>query len=395
MSCEKCNELVDVDDLSRSYIIRKCKNCGRKIKVREFGKNGHGITVKDGEQFVIPSGFLKIAANPLKGNAQLTKYGLAWFAKLIFVEELENNPDRVEDFLTTNEKYSSSVLENSTLLEGFDLDEKEQQNDIFTTLNDNKDSIEWWAYLFGGFSKTVQDAIAEKDAKKAAWAMRAAERCRSMCVFKENLEEVVWMGHSAKRIVEVIKKWDSNKTNDNEEFWQLVFKENPYILSQIFSIPVVFIKDKAYVGGMNIDGQDAKFVDYLFTNASSNDALLVEIKIPATQLLAKTTYRKGIYNPTKELSGSVVQALNYRRELTQNLKSISSNKGYQVETFCPKCVVIIGNAQKELNNDMKRKSFELFRTNLKDVEVITFDELFKKAKTLATLFNLSWKSKKS
>ena len=32
--------------------------------------------------------------------------------------------------------------------------------------------------------------------------------------------------------------------------------------------------------------------------------------------------------------------------------------------------------------------FELYRTNLRDVEIVTYDELFKKAETLAALFNL-------
>jgi hypothetical protein len=215
-----------------------------------------------------------------------------------------------------------------------------------------------------------------------------------MCVFKESLEEVVWMGHSAGRIIEVIRKWHSNKENNNEEFWQVIFNENPYVLSQIFSVPVIFIKGKAYVGGMNIDGQNAKFVDYLFANESSNDAMLVEIKTPETQLMAKTTYRKGIYNPTKDLSGSILQALNYRRELTKNLHSIASETKHKIEMFNPRCIVVIGNAEKELKNELKRKSFELFRTNLKDVEIITFDELFRKAEILASLFNLSWEEKK-
>lgn len=70
-----------------------------------------------------------------------------------------------------------------------------------------------------------------------------------MLVFKEQLEEVVWMGHSAKRIIEILKIWNSNKENTDEEFWQLTFNENAYVLSQIFAVPIVFIQDKAYVGG--------------------------------------------------------------------------------------------------------------------------------------------------
>ena len=79
--------------------------------------------------------------------------------------------------------------------------------------------------LVGTFSAIVKDALADNDARKAAWAMRAAERCRSMCVFKTHLEEVVWMGHSAGRLVEVIKNWYSNTDNGLEGFWQQLLKK--------------------------------------------------------------------------------------------------------------------------------------------------------------------------
>jgi len=157
----------------------------------------------------------------------------------------------------------------------------------------------------GVFNSIAKEAFEENNARKAAWAMRNAERCRSMLVYKDNLEEVVWMGNSAKRIIDVIRIWHSNMTNSDEGFWQGVFNKNPYVLSQLFSVPVLFIKDKAYVGGMNVDRQDAKIVDYLYTNESSNDALLVEIKTPETKLIG-SKYRKGVYKPSNDLSGSLV-----------------------------------------------------------------------------------------
>ena len=134
--------------------------------------------------------------------------------------------------------------------------------------------------------------------------MACAERSRSMWVFKEHLEEVVWMRQSAKRLVDLLQTWDNNTSNDDESFWQETFKQNTYALSQVFSVPVVFIRDKAYVGGMNIDGTDAKFVDYLFSSESSNEAILVEIKTPATRLLG-SQYRR-VYKPSPELSGSTI-----------------------------------------------------------------------------------------
>ncbi|MBL1263890.1 Shedu immune nuclease family protein [Candidatus Methylomicrobium oryzae] len=393
MTCNQCIGLEDIEDLSMPYVVRTCSACNREITLREPGDNGHGIKVEKGDRFVFPAGFLKVSANPLKSTGYLTKHGLAWFAKLIFIEELEKNPDNIDLFIQANEEYSEKILRDAGLFDGLDLYLEEGANELFSRLEKEKDGLEWWAYCFGFFNDIARDAIKENDARKAAWAMRAAERCRSMCVFKESLEEVVWMGHSAGRIIEVIRKWHSNKNNNNsnkEEFWQVIFNENPYILSQVFSVPVVFLKDRAYVGGMNIEGSKAKLVDFLFANQSSNDALLVEIKTPATQMLAKTKYRNGVYNPTKELSGSILQVLNYRRELAKNYQNLTSESGKKLDVFNPKCLVIIGNSEAELDDDEKRTSFELYRTSMKDVEIVTFDELFKKAETLATLFNLVW-----
>ena len=293
-----------------------------------------------------------------------------------------------------NEKYCDNILKVSKLIEGLDIENPEHSEEIFKKLKVNQDTLEWWSLLFGMYNSIAEKAIEQNDAKRAAWAMGSAERCRSMCVFKDNLEEVVWIGHSARRIIDVIRKWHSNKENSNEEFWQVVFNENPYVLSQLFSAPVIFIKDKAYVGGMNIDRGDAKFVDYLYTNESSNDAMLIEIKTPGTKLLG-AKYRKGVYKPSSEISGSTIQVLDYRREISKNIQTITSGTSHVIDVFNPRCVIIAGNAKKELNNDKKRKSFELFRTSLKDVEIVTFDELFKKAETLATLFNLKWEENKT
>ncbi len=392
MECIQCNNLEDIEDLSRPYVVRTCGACSREVKLREPGDNGHGIKVEKGDRFEFPAGFLKVSANPLKSTGHLTKHGLAWFAKHIFIEELARNSDKIEEFTKGNEDYSERILRDAGLFDSLDLSSEEGAKELFSRVEKEKDGLEWWAYCVGMFNDIARDAIEENDAKTTAWAMRAAERCRSMCVFKENLEEVVWMGHSAGRIIEVIRKWHANKNNNQEEFWQVIFNENPYVLSQVFSIPVIFLKDRAYVGGMNIEGSDAKFVDFLFANQSSNDALLVEIKTPKTQMLAKTKYRNGVYNPTKDLSGSVLQVLNYRRELAKNYQNITSDSGKKLDVFNPKCVVIIGNAEDELDTAEKRASFELYRTSLKDVEIVTFDELFKKAETLATLFNLTWKN---
>src|SRR5207237_7427970 len=119
--------------------------------------------------------------------------------------------------------------------------------------------------MTGQFLAMARDARQQGDINRAMWATACAERSKAMMVFKTALEEVVWMGHSVKRIIDILGIWDANKESKDEEFWQMTFNENAYVLSQIFAVPLVFIQDKAYVGGMKLDRSEARFVDYVFS----------------------------------------------------------------------------------------------------------------------------------
>lgn len=61
------------------------------------------------------------------------------------------------------------------------------------------------------------------------------------------------------------------------------------------------------------------------------------------------------------------------------------NKKWSPDSYWSKCILIAWNSA-ELNNEDKIKSFELFRWNLKDVDIITFDELFVKIQKLLEVF---------
>jgi hypothetical protein len=384
MACAKCQDIVDRQDLP--HCIRTCPSCGRIMYVHEPGEGGHGVLIRAGDQFVIPAGWLKLSANPLRSSGHMFKPGLAWFAELIFVENLPSKKDVFPAELDRLETLSDDHLRKSSLLQGLSIDRQEDADKIIDILEKNRQTSGWWAFLCGVFLNCAKKAITAGDSQQTAWAVACAERSRSMWVFKEHLEEVVWMGQSARRLVDLLRTWDNNTSNNDESFWQETFKQNSYALSQVFSVPVVFIRDKAYVGGMNIDGTDAKFVDYLFSSESSNEAILVEIKTPTTRLLG-SQYR-GVYKPSPELTGSTIQVLDYRDQLARNLDQVTKGTDHNIKGFQPKCLLIAGNGKIELDNDVKRRSFELFRSQLRDVEIVTYDELFRKVEVLATLFNL-------
>lgn len=385
MSCPKCEHIVERPDLP--HTVRQCEGCGRELHIHEPGAHGIGFNIRKGDQVVIPKDWLKLSLNPLKSSGQFSRYGLQWFAEQIHLEDLPKKKNEVQAEIDRLEARCDEILGASALLEGLDISNPEHADQIIAKLKDRRESIEWWAFLMGTFISFLNDATEKSDVQQAIWAMGCVERCRSMLLFKEHLEEVVWMGQSAKRVVDILHRWDSNKTNADEGFWQITFRENVYAISQVFAAPLILIQEAAYVGGMNVDRQHAKLVDYLFSQESSQEAVLVEIKTPATKLLG-TKYR-GTYRPSGELSGAVMQALDYRRTLSKNLTAVVDGTSHKLSAFAPKCVVIIGNGALELDSDVKRGAFELFRSNSKDVEIVTYDELFRKLEVLASLFSLT------
>jgi hypothetical protein len=385
MACAKCENVVERPDLP--HVVRKCEGCGRDLKIHEPGPHGIGFNIRKGDQVVIPGDWLKLSLNPLKSTGQFSRYGLQWFAQQIHLEELPKKKEEIASEIDRIEAQCDAILKASKIIEGLDISKEEHADEIIAKLKARQDSPEWWAFMMGTFISFVRDAMEKGNVQQAVWAMGCMERCRSMLLFKEHLEEVVWMGQSAKRVVAILRTWDINKTNADEGFWQITLGENVYAISQVFAVPLVFIRESAYVGGMNIDRQDAKLVDYLFSQESSREAVLVEIKTPATKLLGPE-YR-GTYRPSLELSGSVMQVLDYRRSLSKNLGPLVEGTGHKLSAFAPRCVVIIGNGSVELDTDAKRDAFEMFRSNSRDVEVVTYDELFRKLEVLASLFSLT------
>lgn len=184
-------------------------------------------------------------------------------------------------------------------------------------------------------------------------------------------------------IHKAISIWQDNRENSSEEFWQELLKENPYIISQTFLYPVIILKDKAYLGGKGIDNGGGKLLDFLFRHRLSNNVALIEIKTPTTPILG-SKYRTGVYSISQDLSGGINQVLNYKDSLIKDYDSLVRGSKPYFQAFDPKCVVIAGCVE-SLRDEEQLRSFELFRSNLKDVQVLTYDELFKKLEMLLGL----------
>ncbi|MBC8418173.1 MAG: DUF4263 domain-containing protein [Desulfobacteraceae bacterium] len=185
-------------------------------------------------------------------------------------------------------------------------------------------------------------------------------------------------------LAEAFVVWERNKTNADEEFWQDLFVNNPRLIAQAVPDHILLLQQKCYVGGKSFENTGGNIVDFLFVTQSNRNATLVEIKTPVAKLVG-SKYRANAYSMSEELSGSIVQVLNYRNELLHNFHALTRGDAAQFCAFNPRCLIISGSFESPQLDACQRGSFELFRSSLGLVTVLTFDEIFGKVKDLVDL----------
>ena len=167
------------------------------------------------------------------------------------------------------------------------------------------------------------------------------------------------------------------KTDPPEKEWQDFLNEHPFILSLAFGYPVLKVRDQASVGGRKLSGKGDNITDFLVKNKLTNNCAIVEIKRSGTKLLNAKT-RNGVHTPSGHLVGAVNQALAQKHRFEKEVAQIKDNSGiYDIASYSVSCCLLIG---KVPQTESRQKSFELYRGNSKDVEIVTFSELLEKLK---------------
>ena len=171
-----------------------------------------------------------------------------------------------------------------------------------------------------------------------------------------------------------------HKKSKQEKDWQKFFNENPFLLSLAFSYPIIKIGEQISVGGRTLKGKKDKITDFLIKNRITSNCALIEIKKPKTKLLNAREYREGVYGPSSDLTSSVNQVLDQKYNFEKEIAQIKDNTGYyDMKSYAIQCCLIIG---KMPEDEDQKKSFEIYRGNSKNVNIMTFDELLDKLKSL-------------
>lgn len=180
-------------------------------------------------------------------------------------------------------------------------------------------------------------------------------------------------------------------TDASEREWQDYFEANPWVfghgLNYIF-LDKVGPKLETVTTGSAFDKAGKRIDALMRTRAEISQYVLIEIKRDATKLLRKDEYRPGCWTASNELSAAVTQTQKTVFEFARNrfrdvLKDESGNDtgetAYSVE---PRSFVVIGNLSELQGNDDKIACFELYRRKLVSPEIVTFDELFHRARCI-------------
>jgi len=192
----------------------------------------------------------------------------------------------------------------------------------------------------------------------------------------------------------------SKKKCTNEGLWQKFFEKNPWVFG--YGLGYLFLSNlddkilEQVVQGYSVD-RHGKRVDALMkTRGIISSLCFVEIKTHKTALLDTKPYRSGCWAPSKDLVGAISQAQGTVASAVENLShkinledKHGNPTGEEVFNYQPKSYLVIGSLEEfttenGVNKD-KFRSFELFRKSVTNPEIITFDELYERAKYIVYL----------
>jgi len=142
------------------------------------------------------------------------------------------------------------------------------------------------------------------------------------------------------------------------------------------------------VGGKSFDNKNGQYPDFLQKHKITNNTFIVEIKTPQTLLIEKKPYREtGVYSASKDLSGAISQLLTQKYQLETDIASLMKNaEDRNVEAYNVQGLIIIGRLSDLDEKNMKR-SFELYRNNLKNLRIVTYDECLEQLKYFVDLLD--------
>lgn len=183
--------------------------------------------------------------------------------------------------------------------------------------------------------------------------------------------------------------------NGDEIVWQQLFEKNPWMLGVSLTGQLLTRWDskrlEQVVAGTSIHSVGKRVDAMLHTSGRIKSMVFAEIKTPKTDLIKKE-YRSGCWAISQELAGAVaqVQGTTHRfvTEVGERFQSKNEDgtdiAGDFTYLFRPRSFLVVGDLSQLQGsgggeNQDKVRSFELFRRQITEPEILTFDEVLSRA----------------
>lgn len=252
--------------------------------------------------------------------------------------------------------------------------------------------------------QTLRDFSTDPDALVRLYG-RDPEKFRDLIRNDASADDVVALAHR-KEVVERFRQLLTDDGafelaraecgGDREKVWQRFLEANPWILGVSLAGQLLRSWDDSkleqFVVGSSIAGPGKRNDALLRTSGRIRSLVFAEIKHHQTALLGRSEYRPGCWPPSSEVVGGVTQI---QQTVDRAVRSIGTRladlddegaeTGEATWLIRPRSFLIVGDLDQlrgELGGGVhpaKYQSFELYRRNLYEPEVITFDELLARA----------------
>lgn len=183
---------------------------------------------------------------------------------------------------------------------------------------------------------------------------------------------------------------EMRKPNTGDETaWQHFFFKNQWLFGYGLDYKFQGVLQKEFhASDTNASGKDGVIADYLM--GDNRFTTFVELKLPSTEIFAGSKNRSNSWRLSTKLIDAYSQILEQKAsgqikiEKTKELYDDSYKLIHQ-HSYDSKTILIIGNWQ-EICRDpdgikaIKEKTFELFRRDSRNIEILTYDELYERAK---------------
>ena len=243
-------------------------------------------------------------------------------------------------------------------------------------------------------SRDQASALLEQNEEVLAEALRS----------KVTKEDIVAVGYRKKQLDTFYRRldepayfatWADKLKLSPEAMWQKFFEKNTWMfgygLGYLFLSALDDRKLEQVVQGHSLSNYGKRADGVMKTRGAISNLCFIEIKTHETALLATKPYRKGCWAPSGDLSGAVAQVQGTVHAAVESIGASFTGSdgegnptGEEAFNFQPKSYLVVGNLQQFVGdhgvNTEQVKSFELYRRSTASPEIITFDELYERAR---------------